>query len=123
MNTFKRQLIPPRTRHNPGQMNGLEGDYALYLRLRKHAGEVLAYEFEALTFVLTHMNGGLRFTPDFLVVFPTHFELHEVKGHWEEDARVKMKAFAERYRWFKWVAVTREPKKLGGNWKQEVFGE
>jgi len=118
---FGKHLKPPRHRHTPGTMNKMEEDFALALRLRLRAGEIEAWKFEPMTFVLTRINGGVRYTPDFLVVYRDHVALYEVKGHWEDDARAKIKMAAEMFPWFKWVAVTREPKKLGGGWVEEVF--
>ena len=31
------------------------------------------------------------YNPDYLVIYPGHFEIHEVKGFWRDDARVKIK--------------------------------
>lgn len=45
----------------------------------------------------------------------------EVKGHWLEDARVKIKAVAALHP-YTFRAVTRKPKKRGGGWKIETFG-
>ncbi len=114
-------LIPPRKRHDPGVMNKTEERFALYLNNRVKVGEVLAWRFESLTFTLTRIAHGVRYTPDFMVVFPDHIAFYEVKGHWEDDARVKIKMAAEMFPWFRWVAVTAEPQKLGGGWKEEVF--
>lgn len=45
------------------------------------------------------------YTPDFMVVFEDRIELHETKGYFEEDARVKIKVAAAMYPEFKFVAV------------------
>lgn len=45
-------------------------------------------------------------------------ELHEIKGHWEDDARVKIKVAAEMYPWFVWKAVSEA---RYGEWKVEEF--
>lgn len=45
-------------------------------------------------------------------------ELHEVKGHWEDDARVKIKVAAEQHPWFRFLAV----RARGGVWEIERFG-
>ena len=47
-------------------------------------------------------------------------ECHEVKGHWLDDARCKIKVAAEMYP-FRFLAVQVLPKKQGGGWKVEVF--
>ena len=47
-------------------------------------------------------------------------EAHEVKGFWEDDAKVKIKVAAELYP-FSFVAVTKKPKKHGGGWELTKF--
>ena len=111
----------PRTRHEPGVMNKQEAEYAARLDLLKAAGQILDWRFEALTLTLTRINRGVRLTPDFLVIYPDHFELHEVKGHWEEDARRVMKVAAEMFPWFDFRAFRRRAKKDGGGWEEEAF--
>ena len=44
--------------------------------------------------------------------------LHEVKGHWEDDARVKIKVAATQHPWFRFLAV--KAGKTG--WQYETFG-
>ena len=95
-------------------MNRWERGYADHLELRKRGGEVKVYEFERFKLKLADKT---YYTPDFLVVLADDtIELHEVKGHWEEDARVKWKATADRYPIFRFVAVTGGP----GKWRYEV---
>jgi hypothetical protein len=43
-------------------------------------------------------------------------EIHEVKGHWEDDARVKIKVAASLYP-LRFVGITREK----GAWQREEF--
>jgi hypothetical protein len=88
-----------RVRHEPGQMNGAEAAYRDALDLRVLAGEVLDYRFEALKLRLADRT---FWTPDFAVVAADGvLELHEVKGHMEDDAAVKLKVAAEQYPWFR----------------------
>jgi hypothetical protein len=47
-------------------------------------------------------------------------EVHEVKGFWEDDARVKVKVAASLFP-FRFIAVTAIAKKHGGGWKVEEF--
>ena len=47
-------------------------------------------------------------------------ELHEVKGFWMDDARVKIKVAAEMYP-FKFVAIKVKAKKDGGGYSVEEF--
>ena len=104
----------PRPRPIPGVMNKLETRYAGVLAERKYAGEIIRYSFEKLKFKLAKRT---FYTPDFLVVLPTHIEIHEVKGFWEEDARVKIKVAAENFPEFKFVAVQWKKKQ----WIYEEF--
>lgn len=99
-------------------MNKTEAAYAQHLGLLKVAGEVVAFHFEGLKLRLAQTT---FYTPDFLVVTPTHFEFHEVKGFWRDDARVKIKVAADKYPWFTFVAVQKRPKKHGGGWDVEVI--
>ncbi|EAA9058606.1 DUF1064 domain-containing protein [Salmonella enterica] len=47
-------------------------------------------------------------------------ELHEVKGFWTDDARVKTKVAADQYP-FRIIGVTAKAKKAGGGWNIEKF--
>lgn len=47
-------------------------------------------------------------------------ELHEVKGHWQDDARVKIKVASSLYP-FRFQAVRVKPKREGGGWDIEEF--
>jgi hypothetical protein len=107
-----------RVRRKPGVMNGLEARYAQHLEGLKVLGQVEWYEFDSWTFKLAD---DCRYTPDFAVMLVTGMiELHEVKGHWEDDARVKIKVAASKFP-FKFVGVTRKRKKDGGGWQFEEF--
>lgn len=81
-------------------MNKTETRYANILQGYFLAGEIVSYEFEALTFRLADR---VRYTPDFMVVLPDKIiELHEVKGGWIwEDARVKLKVAAASFPTFR----------------------
>ena len=62
------------------------------------------------------------YTPDFALMRPDgQIEIHEVKGFWQDDARVKIKVASEMYP-FKFIAVQAKAKKDGGGWGYEVFG-
>jgi len=93
-------------------MNRMEADYANRLEGLKQAGEILDYRFEAIKFRLADRT---YYSPDFLVIFEDHFEVHECKGFWEDDARVKIKVTAETFPWFRFVAIQRVKKE----WKFE----
>ena len=91
-----------------------EAHYPLLKRLLL-AGEVLHYEFEPLKLRLADKT---FYTPDFMVVRRDGLiELHEVKGFWEDDARVKIKVAAKQHWMFTFVGVQRK----GAHWSLEAF--
>lgn len=84
-----------RPLHEPGKMNGLEKKYAQHLEMRKMTGEILDWKFEAIKLKLAPAT---FYNPDFLLLMPDgRIELWEVKGFWEDDARVKIKVAAEMF--------------------------
>lgn len=100
-----------------GGMNRTEQAYASHLDLRKLAGEVASYRWESLKFRLADRTW---YAPDFVVVMADGLqEIHEVKGFWEDDARVKIKVFAELYPEYRVLAVQR----VEGAWKYEEFSK
>lgn len=102
---------------NSDGMNKLEASYAALLELRRRAGEIRSFTFEAIKFRLA---ANTFYTPDFFVIAADGTcEIHETKGFWEEDARVKIKVFAELFPMFRVFGVTREK----GNWKYEEFNK
>lgn len=101
-----------------GQMNRTEAQYDLLLDSRKQAGEVLWYRFEG---VKLRLADNTFYTPDFAVLAADGvMEMHEVKGHWQDDARVKIKVAADSYP-FRFIAVQKQTAKQGGGWKVEAF--
>jgi len=101
-----------------GAMNKTEQAYAAALELRRHAGEVAWFKFEGLKFRLAD---NTFYTPDFAVMLANGaLEAHEVKGHWEDDARAKIKIAADMYP-LRFMAVQVQSKKAGGGWKIEEF--
>ena len=100
-------------------MNKLEADYASYLELQVFNKNVHDYEYEAVTLRLAK---GSRYTPDFMVIKADGLvEFHETKGFWREAARVRIKVAADRFPWFRFVAIQRG-KKGGPQWVTEEFG-
>ena len=97
-----------------GRMNGLEKRWADQLEMQKTCGMILAWSFESVGLRLADRT---FYFPDFLVVTHDHFELHECKGHWEDDARVKFKVAAELYPHFIWKAMMWNAKRK--EWKIE----
>ena len=92
-----------------GVPNKTEYRYISHLESLKLGGFILDYVFEPISLKLAFQT---RYTPDFMVVFDDRIELHEIKGHWEDDARVKWKVAAKMFPWFRFVAVT---------WKQKQW--
>lgn len=101
-----------------GQMNKTEAEYASFLELRKHAGEIVWWKFEGLKFRLAD---NTFYTPDFAVMTAqSELEAHEVKGFWQDDARAKIKIAADLYP-LRFIAFTKKAKKDGGGWTSEEF--
>jgi hypothetical protein len=99
-------------RHQKGVMNKTEEEYAGRLALRRAAGEIVGWLFEAAAFELANR---CTYTPDFLVLFPDgRWEVHETKGEYErEDGILKLKFFKARH---PGVRVLKAKKGRGG-WK------
>lgn len=101
-----------RTRGRSKRMNKTETAYAQHLQLLQHAGEITWFAFEALKLRLADAT---FYEIDFVVLVRSgELEIHEVKGHWEDDARVKIKVAAQLFP-FRFIAV----KKDGQNWITE----
>src|SRR5690349_6901766 len=101
-----------------GQMNKTEAAYGQHLELLKRAGEVLWYRFEGFKLRLAD---NTFYTPDYAVMAASgQLECHEVKGFWQDDARVKIKVAAEQYP-LRFGAIKALAKKSGGGRAREVF--
>jgi hypothetical protein len=101
-----------------GEMNKTELAYKLHLADRIVAGEVDWVKFEGLKFRLAD---NTFYTPDFAVMLSSgEMEAHEVKGYWQEDAKVKIKVAASMFP-FRFVAVRAKTKKEGGGWEFTEF--
>lgn len=101
-------------RRTPGAMNKLEAAYAEALEFERRAGIVEWYGFEGMKFKLADKT---YYTPDFIVMLADGtLEAREVKGFWEDDARVKIKVAAAMFP-IRFVAITKER----GEWKREEF--
>lgn len=99
-------------------MNNTERAYSELLAVRRAAGEVAWFAYEGLKLRLADKT---FYTPDFFVMLTDGtLEAHEVKGHWEDDARVKIKVAAEMYP-FRFVAAKPKTKRDGGGWSFEEF--
>jgi len=109
-----RRFAKGRVRPKTG-MNKTEAAYEGHLALRKAAGEVQWFAFEAVKLRLADKT---FYTPDFVVMLADDvIELHEVKGYWEDDARVKIKVAASLYP-FQFRAIKAGK---GGQWSVEDF--
>jgi len=98
-----------------GGMNKTEAAYAEHLKLRERRGEIAWFVFEGLKLRLAD---NTFYTPDFAVMLACgELEVHEVKGFWEDDARVKIKVAAAQYP-FRFIGVQKD--KVAG-WKFEAF--
>ena len=75
--------IPP-LKPKPTKMNKTEAAYAQILDIRKKAGEIIRWRFEAVRLCLEEGNQreGVRvfYKPDFMVTMPDCIEIHETKG-------------------------------------------
>lgn len=98
----------------PAGMNKTEQSYSQHLEARRRAGEVLWVMFEPCSLRLADAT---HYRPDFFVMAADGvLEVHEVKGFWRDDARVKIKVAAALYP-FRFVAVRR----VRGQWEFETF--
>lgn len=101
-----------------GEMNATEREYGNMLELRHRAGDVLWYKFEG---VKLRLADNTFYTPDYAVMTADYvIECHEVKGHWQDDARVKIKVAASLYP-FRFIAMRKRAKKDGGGFAVEAF--
>lgn len=101
-----------------GAMNRTEAAYASDLRDAQSLGDILWHRFEG---VKLRLADNTFYTPDFAVMASDGvMEMHEVKGFWQDDARVKIKVAAEQYP-FRFKAIKARAKKHGGGWAVEDF--
>lgn len=111
---FHRFKSRPRQQPVPGDMNKLEERYSAHLDLLKKAGQIVDFWFQPIKLRLAVKT---FYTPDFLVVTKESIEVHETKGFWEDDARVKIKVAADRYWFLKFKAI----KWVNKGWEVEEF--
>lgn len=101
-----------------GQRNQLEADYERHLEARRVAGAVAWYRFEG---VKLRLADNTFYSPDFAVMLASGaLEMHEVKGRWLDDAKVKIKVAAALFP-FRFVAVYAKPRRDGGGFTMEEF--
>lgn len=67
-------------------------------------GEILRYEYEAITF---HIHGVAKYTPDYVTWLPEGgLWVFEVKGaHIHEKDRIRWKAHSKARPWIRWTMV------------------
>lgn len=103
-----------------GEMNKTEAAYAASLEERCLAGDVLSWQFEAVTLAI---GGGVRYTPDFMVMTSDReIQFHEVKGSraiFEDDAKVKFKVAASAFPMFHFFVAFSRSKSSGGGFDVE----
>lgn len=111
-------LPPARAEIKPSDLNKTEQAYADTLELMKRAGTIKWYMAKPFKLRLADRT---TYEPDFgLVLKDDRFEIHEVKGFWRDDARVKIKVAASLFP-FRFFAVTRRKLRDGGGWAYEAF--
>lgn len=112
-------ILAPR----PVEMNKTERRYALHLESLKRAGDIHAYRPHSIKIQLAQ---DMLYIPDFMVTTNEgHLEFHDVKAfyknknkvHITDDSMAKMKAAADKFHEFRFMAVWEE----GGGWKRRVF--
>ena len=105
-----------------GEMNSWERMRAQELEATRAAGHLRSWKFDD---VILRLANNTRYRPDFMLVYAeTHgirVVFEEVKGHWRDDARVKIKVAATLYPQFEFRALRRRRKKDGGGWQVEVI--
>lgn len=114
---LKKKGVSPRTPargrslSKKDEMNKLEQSYAMFLERDPSVVWVKWQPFKL------RLADRTFYEPDFGVMKSDGvLEVHEVKGHWEDDARVKIKVAAETFP-FRFIAVQR----VGAEWKFENF--
>ena len=117
LNNALKALVAPIAKGRiaqPKGMNKTEARYAEHLEGLKLAEEILWWMFEGLKLRLADAT---FYTPDFFTMNSgRELEVREVKGHWEDDARVKIKVAARIFP-FAFIAV----QWVNGAWREERF--
>ncbi len=102
-----------------GVMNKLEELYAAKLEQLRHEGYILWFAYESVKLKLAD---NTYYTPDFAVMKSDgELEMHEVKGFWQDAARIKIKVAADRFP-IRFRAFKQKTKSQGGGWDEELFG-
>lgn len=114
---IKRNTWGRAVRRKPGEMNGLEARYFKEVLVPGVSNKsIIGFQFEAIKLKLAAKT---FYEPDFLVIAADEvLEIHEVKGFWEDDARVKIKVAAAMFP-FRFKAITWDREKK--IWVEENF--
>ena len=84
-------------------MNDTERAYAALLTRQNVCGDILGWR--PWPFRLRLADWNCMYTPDFLVVHSSHFEVIEVKGFRRAVGMTKFRVAASLLPWFKWRMV------------------
>jgi hypothetical protein len=96
-------------------MNGTERRRAIELEAKKRDGQIREWRFEQVTLKLAP---DCRYTPDFYVIENDgRVRMEETKGHWRDDAKVKIRLAARLFPEFEFVALLWSK----DHWKQEDY--
>ncbi len=97
--------------HETKYRSKLERDFALHLAVE----EGIATYYEPFRLRLAN---GAYYKPDFMVINPDRtMTIFEVKGHFREAAKVRVKVAASLHPYFRFIVVTRSE----GVWHLEEF--
>jgi hypothetical protein len=100
----------------PGTMNQTEREYADLLEWERRGGVLAWFGFELLHLKLAPATFLI---PDFLVMRADgRLQVHEVKGHWTDDALAKTKIAASLFP-FEFFIVRKRLKRDGGGFSIE----
>jgi hypothetical protein len=103
------EVTPTR---DEAKLNKTELAFLYWLRASETHREIT---IQSLTFKL---GDDCRYTPDFTAIRDRRLYIYEIKGHWRDDARVKIKTAARIYRWCTFIAAQ---KRKGGGWNFELI--
>ena len=107
------------TPHELDLLNKTERDYYDQLHLKVLAGETLWIGIQAFKL---RMADNTYYTPDFVTLEADgSMVVHEVKGFWRDDARVKWKVAAREFFMFRFLAVQRKRGSRGKEFETEEY--
>lgn len=106
----QRQPIPRPLQIKDRFKNKWERDYASYLEQLRHLRKIVWWGYECWGFRLADKT---FIYPDFPIAYPTHFEIHDTKGHRRPQWWAKFKMLKELYPVFRFATVKKEK----GRWE------